>query len=203
MNILINVLTLVVSILLWGAVHSILASVWFKAWLRRKAGEKIMRFYRLAYNLVSLLTFLPVLWLAATLPDQTLYIIPWPWVALTTAGQLFAAILLGVGVFQTGVLDFTGLSALLSSRPPEPERLVTNGLYRWVRHPLYTAGLLFIWLTPVMTINLLTMYAAATVYIILGAYYEERKLLQVFGAEYARYQASTPMLLPRWKRPGQ
>jgi len=162
-----------------------------------------MRFYRLAYNLFSVLTFLPILWLAAILPDQTLYVIRWPWLGLSLAGQLFAAILLGIGVFQTGILDFTGLSALVSTDPPESARLTTGGLYRWVRHPLYSAGLLFIWLTPVMTINLLVIYTAATVYIIVGAYYEERKLLREFGTEYARYQASTPMLLPRWKRQKQ
>lgn len=191
-----NILILSAAMLVWGGIHSLLASLEVKEWLSRITGERLMRFYRLAYNLFSLLTFLPILWLTAALPDHTLYVIPWPWLGLTLTGQLAAAILLGISVFQTGLLDFTGLSALISSRPPASSGLVITGLYRWVRHPIYSAGLLFIWLTPVMTVNLLTLYAVATVYIVLGAYYEERKLLREFGMAYASYRASTPMLIP-------
>jgi methanethiol S-methyltransferase len=69
-------------------------------------------------------------------------------------------------------------------------------LYRWVRHPLYTAGLLFIWLTPVMTQNTLVVIIAASVYIVVGAFYEERKLEREFGAAYSEYKSKTPMLIP-------
>jgi protein-S-isoprenylcysteine O-methyltransferase Ste14 len=74
---------------------------------------------------------------------------------------------------------------------------VTNGLYRYVRHPLYTAGLLFIWLIPVMTVNLLALNIGLTAYLIVGARYEERKLVKEFGEEYLHYRERTPMLIPR------
>lgn len=195
-----NILILSAAMLVWGGIHSLLASLQVKEWFSRATGERYMRFYRLAYNLFSLLTFLPILWLTAALPDRILYVIPWPWLGLTLTGQLAAAVLLGISLFQTDLFDFIGLSALISSRPPERSHLVVTGLYRWVRHPIYSAGLFFIWLTPVMTVNLLTLYAAATVYIILGAYYEERKLLREFGVAYADYRASTPMFLPYPRR---
>lgn len=158
-----------------------------------------MRFYRLAYNLLSAITFLPLLWLMVILPDRQLYAIPWPWLGLTLTVQIAMLILLIVGVLQTGWLDFTGLSALINAQE-SPSKMVTGGLYRWVRHPLYTAGLIFVWLTPRMTLNLLLVLAASTVYILLGARYEERKLLREFGEEYARYRATTPMFIPCWKR---
>jgi protein-S-isoprenylcysteine O-methyltransferase Ste14 len=72
-------------------------------------------------------------------------------------------------------------------------------LYRWVRHPLYTAGLLFIWLTPIMTLNTLVVFIAATVYILVGAFFEERKLEREFGQAYREYKAATPMLIPGLK----
>lgn len=194
-----NILILSVSILAWGALHSLLASRQVKTSFERWLGMKAMRFYRLAYNLLSILTFLPILWLAVVLPDRQLYAIPLPWLALTLAGQALAAVLLGIGVFQTGLLDFTGLGAL-AGRETSASKLVTRGLYRFVRHPLYSAGILFIWLTPVMTINLFIILAASTMYIILGAYIEERKLRREFGAEYAAYQAAVPMLIPRHGR---
>jgi protein-S-isoprenylcysteine O-methyltransferase Ste14 len=188
-------LWLILSVFLWGIVHSILASQGTKAWLRCRFGEGVMRFYRFGYNLFAALSFLPVLWLAAVLPDRDLYRIPSPWLYLTLAGQLLAVVLEGIGLLQTDTLSFIGLRQLIEGEE-KPAPLVMRGLYRWVRHPLYTAGLLFLWLTPVMTVNLLTLCAAATIYIIVGAYFEERKLLREYGAAYAEYQASTPMLIP-------
>jgi protein-S-isoprenylcysteine O-methyltransferase Ste14 len=65
-----------------------------------------------------------------------------------------------------------------------------------VRHPFYTFFLLFLWLTPAMTVNLLVVYFALTVYIHIGIYFEERKLLRDFGEQYAEYRVVTPMLFP-------
>ncbi len=186
---------LILSVFSWGIVHSILASQGAKDGLRRRWRQGAMRFYRLGYNLFSALSFLPVLWLVVALPDRELYRIPAPWLYMTLAGQLLAGALLLIGLLQTDTLAFIGLRQLLEGEE-KPAPLVVHGLYRWVRHPLYTAGLLFIWLTPVMTVNLLTLCAAATIYIIVGAYFEERKLLREYGAAYAEYQASTPMLIP-------
>jgi protein-S-isoprenylcysteine O-methyltransferase Ste14 len=36
----------------------------------------------------------------------------------------------------------------------------------------------------------------ATIYILIGAYFEERKLSREFGAAYADYKSKTPMLIP-------
>ncbi len=196
-----NILLLALSLLAWGVIHSLLASLEIKDLLTRRLGAAPMRWYRLAYNLFAGLSFLPILWLAARLPDRQLYAIPLPWLALALAGQILALVLLAVGLKQTGLLDFTGLNALLG-RQSRPASLVTRGLYRLVRHPLYTAGLLFIWLAPVMTLNLLVINLSASLYLILGALFEERKLRREFGETYRAYQAATPMLLPRLKRRG-
>ena len=131
----------------------------------------------------------------AVLPDQVLYRIPVPWVYLSVAGQFMAIVLLVVGVLHTDPLSFVGLRQLFTV-VERPSRLVTHGLYRWVRHPLYTAGLLFIWLTPIMSINSLIVIISATIYIIVGALFEERKLEREFGSLYSEYKASTPMLIP-------
>ena len=154
-----------------------------------------MRLYRLAYNIFSVLSFVPILWLMAVLPDQVLYQIPAPWVYLSIAGQLAAMVLLVAGVLQTDPLSFVGLRQLFAGGE-HPSKLVTHGLYSKIRHPLYTAGLLFIWLTPVMSINSLTVTLSATIYIIVGAFFEERKLEREFGSAYTEYKASTPMLIP-------
>jgi protein-S-isoprenylcysteine O-methyltransferase Ste14 len=109
-------------------------------------------------------------------------------------GQLLAAFFLLVAVLQTDTLSFVGLRQLFEKE--STGGLVTRGLYRVVRHPLYTFGLLFIWLSPTVTQNSLTVYIGATIYTLLGAYFEERKLLQDFGDAYAEYRRKTPMLIP-------
>jgi protein-S-isoprenylcysteine O-methyltransferase Ste14 len=191
-----NIFWLVLAVLIWGVVHSYLASLGAKNWMRRVWGENVMRFYRFSYNIFSVVSFLPILWLMVILPDRMLYQIPVPWMYLSLAGQLAAMVLLVVGVLQTDTLSFVGLRQLFEGTE-RSSRLVTSGLYHWVRHPLYAAGLLFIWLTPVMSQNSLVVIIAATVYILMGAFFEERKLEREFGAAYREYKAVTPMLIPR------
>jgi len=186
---------LLLSLALWGLVHSILASQAAKTWFRRLFGDGATRFYRFAYNIFSVVSLLPALWLMVLLPDRALYRIPAPWLYLTLAGQVVAILMEVVGVLQTDTLAFIGLRQLFKGEE-ESGALVVHGLYRWVRHPLYTGGLLFIWLTPIMTTNTLILFSAATIYIIVGAYFEERKLMREYGEAYAAYKAVTPMLLP-------
>jgi protein-S-isoprenylcysteine O-methyltransferase Ste14 len=75
--------------------------------------------------------------------------------------------------------------------------LVTDGWYAYVRHPLYLGTLILFWLVPEMTVNRLAIIAALSIYLVVGAYFEERKLLKDFGEAYAEYKAKTPMLIPK------
>jgi protein-S-isoprenylcysteine O-methyltransferase Ste14 len=197
-------LFLIFAIIAWGFVHSLLATTATKERVRRWFGPGSDRWYRLAYNMFSILTFLPILGLAAQDPGETLYVIPAPWSYLAMAGQLLALAALGIGLLQTGVWSFLGIEQLLVNSEGSEAQMVTGGLYRWVRHPLYTAGLAFIWLTPVMTVNLLVLNLGLTVYLVIGAIYEERKLVREFGGAYKNYQENVPMLIPlvkgRYKR---
>jgi protein-S-isoprenylcysteine O-methyltransferase Ste14 len=188
--------TIILAVLLYGLVHSFLAALGTKARARAWFGPGADRWYRLFFNVFGLLSFLPVLALVAWLPDREIYRIPSPWVYLALFGQLLAVVVLGIGVLQTGALHFLGLAQLFEGPGSQSQILVTGGLYRWVRHPLYTAGLVFIWLAPIMTANLLALNIGLTIYLIVGALYEERKLVNEFGEEYLQYRQRTPMLIP-------
>ena len=190
-----NIFWLTLAVFVWGIIHSITASSGAKDWARHALGDTGMRFYRLIYNIFSVISFGPILWLMAVLPDQVLYQIPAPWVYLSLAGQFLAIIFLAIGVLQTDTLSFVGLRQLFEGKE-RSSQLVIHGLYRWVRHPLYTAGLLFIWLTPVMSENSIVVSIAASIYIYVGALFEERKLEREFGAAYTEYKIATPMLIP-------
>jgi protein-S-isoprenylcysteine O-methyltransferase Ste14 len=115
-------------------------------------------------------------------------------VYLTGGLQGLSVALLVYSLLQTGALQFIGLPQALGMTVRE--KLNTGGLYRFVRHPLYTFSLLFLWLSPVMTRNMLLLYAALTFYIFVGALLEERKLLQTFGETYRQYREKTPFIIP-------
>lgn len=187
---------ILLAVALYGVVHSLLASLGAKAQARRWFGGSAARSYRLVFNLFGVISFLPVIALVAALPDTPLYSVPLPLSVVMMAGQGLAVVMLLVGVLQTDVWAFAGLRQLVSPAGEEKASLVVTGLYSHVRHPLYTAGLVFMWLSPVMTVNLLALYAGLTFYLIIGAYFEERKLLQEFGEAYADYRRRTPMLIP-------
>jgi protein-S-isoprenylcysteine O-methyltransferase Ste14 len=180
----------------YGVLHSSLASQPAKRMFRKRLGEQTAnRYYRLFFNVVGVVTLLPILAMPALLPDTPLYRVPTPWRWLMVAGQAVSAGLVVLAVIQTGALDFLGIKQA-SGAASAPPRLVTSGLYRLVRHPLYLFTILALWLTPAMTLNLAALFAGATAYFLIGAVYEERRLAAFFGEAYTAYQARTPMVFP-------
>ncbi|MFQ5938380.1 MAG: methyltransferase family protein, partial [Acidiferrobacterales bacterium] len=79
-------------------------------------------------------------------------------------------------------------------------RLEVKGVYGWIRHPMLMAGFLFLASSGPSRNNLvfLLMY---TSYMLIGAYYEERRLVRVFGAQYLRYRREVGAFIPRLRFP--
>ena len=187
---------------LYGALHSLLASSSAKALAERLLGLGVRRYYRLVYNVVVTLTLLPLIALVVLSPDLEISRIRFPWLALALLVEGVSVLGLLAGVLQTGALRFLGLAQITGSADfGGPSKLEVKGLYRYVRHPLYLFGLLIIWLIPLMTWNILAFNLGATLYILIGIQFEERKLLKEFGQAYADYQRRVPMLIP-WTRTG-
>ncbi len=78
-------------------------------------------------------------------------------------------------------------------------RLVTEGPYRYIRHPLYTAGLVFFVSLAVMTESWFLLAALAVMFgvLLLRVPKEEANLLRAYGDEYRRYRQRTGRFLPR------
>lgn len=187
---------------LYGIVHSILASHTVKAWAARHMGGTVYRrYYRLFFVIMAVVTVLPPLAMVALLPDKPIYAIPAPWVYLTLLVQGIALVGILIGLMQTGVFRFLGLEQLThpDSVPPQPEKLVMHGLYRWVRHPLYTFSFLLLWLVPAMSWNILALNLGFSAYLLIGTFFEERKLVKQFGETYLAYRLRTPRIVPGLK----
>lgn len=189
-------LLMALGVALWSVLHSLLAADRVKDRLKSWLGELFDRGYRLAYNAISVLTLLPLLALAALYPGTLLYRIPAPWVALTLAAQALAGLLIVVALLQTGLPSFLGLRQLVAPDERPRSTLQVTGIYRWIRHPLYTCGLVVIWLSPVMTTGLLVLYLGFTLYVWIGSRIEEQRLEADFGEAYRRYRQQVPAFLP-------
>lgn len=160
------------------------------------------RWERLLYNGVSVLhvgvVFAVGLWLLGGQPG---FDRPTGLMVGMTAMQVA-----GLLVFLTALRSYDGarfmgldaLSRTTAARTAEaPEPLQTGGINAYVRHPLYLAGLLLLWGSAGSPLMLATA-VWATMYLVIGAVFEERKLSRLYGAAYDRYRARVPMMLP-WK----
>jgi protein-S-isoprenylcysteine O-methyltransferase Ste14 len=116
-------------------------------------------------------------------------------------GQMVGAIGAAVAILQTGALRFVGVTQVFAERSKEEVGLLqVRGLYCYVRHPSYFFSLIVIWLTPLMTVNLLALYALFTLYFYVGSVHEESRLMAEFGAAYEEYQRHVPRIIPRLRR---
>lgn len=179
----------------FALVHSLLADPRFKSRVRKKFGNLFDRWQRLAYTVLALIMTLPFVYILAYQPDRILYIVPWPGSGLMAAGQILAALGLLASLRQTGIFYFLGLEQLKHSNAAVG--LITSGFYCHFRNPLFFFAALFLWLSPIMTVNLLAFNILATFYFYIGALHEERSLHEEFGPEYEAYKKRVPMFLPR------
>ncbi|MDD2273546.1 MAG: isoprenylcysteine carboxylmethyltransferase family protein [Desulfuromonadaceae bacterium] len=178
---------------LFAVVHSLLALPAIKVKCTGRSSH-LIRFYRLYYNIVSLLLFGWVM--AAFKSSAILFVVPGVWSLVLYFMQLVFLVILFACVRQTGMAEFLGVSAVPVNERKAP-RLVTDGWYRIVRHPLYLFSMLFLLSNPVISSRglLLTLFSA--IYFFIGARLEEHRLLLAFGSEYETYQRTVPFIFPR------
>lgn len=111
------------------------------------------------------------------------------YIRLSTAGlALFAGILLARG----------GMKAVFGTPREKPE-VISSGVFRFVRHPIYT-GALLLYLTAIL--STLSLVSAAFWLLIIAFYifiskYEEDILTEAFGNDYLEYKKKTGMLFPK------
>ncbi|CAF0799968.1 unnamed protein product [Adineta steineri] len=74
--------------------------------------------------------------------------------------------------------------------------LITSGLFRLCRHPLYLFTILAWAITPVMSLDRLVFIIYICLYALIGIPVEERKLVQIFGQAYVNYQKHVPAIFP-------
>lgn len=152
-----------------------------------------------------------LLWTVA-FPGMVAGYIPWRYVGLAQAhfttrdpAQLLGVLLVavGAGLLLTCIWEFArrGRGTLAPVDPPQ--HLVVQGLYRYVRNPMYVGvttillGELLIARTGALALYCGGWLVAVNLFVV-G--YEEPTLRRLFGTEYERYTRAVNRWIPRLPR---
>lgn len=181
--------------------HSLLASLWLKQRIAR-CWPSVVPAYRIAFNLLSVVMLMPLLWIAYRNPGPSL----WTWTGglAWLMNGLAAAAVLGF-LFSLRIYDnavFLGWRQWRErhTATTDPERFHLSPLHRFVRHPWYFFLLVLMW-TQNIHLTQLTIYGLVTLYLIIGSRLEENKLIAQHGEVYRQYRRRVPGLVPlpwRW-----
>lgn len=181
----------------FGAVHSALASPGGTAFLQRRFGA----YHRLVYSSVAIATLVPLLVYSNSVRGEPF--LRWhgpfavvPYALLVGAIALFLAG--GRHYSLSRLLGFAQLRKGVSVGLAAQGRLDSTGILGVIRHPWYTACLLLPWARDLDA----SAFAAGltyTLYVCVGTWLEERKLVVEFGDEYREYQRRVSMFVPlKW-----
>lgn len=141
-----------------------------------------------------------VLWLS-----PVVYLINPAWMAWSKLDLPEWVRWLGVGIGVLCVLGIywlfssigTGITPVSATR--KEHKLVTNGIYRWVRHPLYTIGSSLFISFGMMADNWFIAALGILTFILMAIRTpkEEDNLTKKFGDEYREYMKHTGRFLPK------
>ncbi len=188
------IITFIFYFLFFAITHSLLATDYIKSKAEKLLGNGF-RFYRIIYTLISFLTFAPafLIWVSFTGSTPLVYSLPerlYPVIILIRLGALGMFVYVS---YQTDILEFIGI------RQKAKNILITSGAYGVVRHPLYTGGIIVLFTKMEMSQLDLIAVLLVSIYLIIGAFIEERRLVSVFGEEYRKYQQQVSMFIPvKW-----
>ena len=169
-------------------------STYFRRKADRDSGEKLSRKADGTPMMMVIRIGGLILWLS-----PLVYLINPAWMAWSKLGLPEWARWLGVGI---GILCAFGIYWLFSSigsgitpvsATRKEHKLSTRGIYRWVRHPLYTIGSSFIVSFGMMADNwfIALMGMLAFIGMAIRTPKEEANLIEKFGDEYREYMKRT------------
>ncbi len=176
--------------------HSIMASLGLKRWVAKNL-PVVMPAYRLIFNLQAVILLLPPLWLLHLYQGEPL----WQWLGVEkwiSNALRFSAIVAVIWTFKyydgSEILGLRQIKERAQS-VEDQEHFHISPFHRFVRHPWYFLSMVYIWAGD-MDAAWLTSAIMISLYFVVGARLEERKLIIYHGEIYRRYAKAVPGLLP-------
>jgi protein-S-isoprenylcysteine O-methyltransferase Ste14 len=194
----------VVLILLWAGwcfLHSFMISPALIGFVQKRF-KKAYRYFRIAYNLTAMATLAPVLAYSVSIKGPLLFRWEGPFRIVQGLLVISALVLFIGGARRYDLYRFFGIRQLHEDGScavlTEDCLLDTGGILSMVRHPWYAGGILIVWARNSDATAILTNLVI-TVYFLIGALLEERKLVAEFGEEYNDYRRRVSMFFPfKW-----
>ena len=194
---------LILSLLVisWCVLHSAMISISVTEYFKKLLGSKY-RFYRLFFNIIAILTLIPVALFASSIRTQAIF----HWDGYMRIGQVLLLVIAVLLFFLGGrhydirqVLGFNQIKEGTSNKAiTDSGELDTSGVLGITRHPWYLATILLIWARQ-MDVSAIIVNVILTSYLIVGTYLEEKKLVKEFGEKYLTYKKRVSMILPyKW-----
>ena len=203
-----------IAFAIFGLLHSVGAREPCKALLERWCGaffvEHCWRLIYCALSFTALYYGISRLhWVAHPSGNTWLMLYPdWLWMILLVLH--LGSVAFGYLAFiQSDYLEFLGFKQVwrgartLAGRPPArplalfgQARLEVRGVYGVVRHPMLVAGFWFL-LTSGPSRNNLIYLLMYTAYMLIGGYYEEKRLVRIFAGQYLDYRRRVGAFFPR------
>jgi len=183
--------------LFYGAIHSFMASNNFKNF-SQKVLCKYFRFYRIIYNVLAFALLIPIFAIQFSTKKEALWQVSDYLSIIGKAIVIFGALLVSKALQGYDLREFSGLDF---NKNQEKNEFKSDGLLKYMRHPIYFGILIFVWgmFVADASTRSLTSAIAVTIYLFVGIYFEEKKLIKVFGEKYEKYQQDVPMLIPLLK----
>ena len=174
-------------------IHSLLAANFVK-----KKCEHILPFlfpyYRILFNVIAIAGLL--IMINITLSDKKLLFDTNSAINVISHFLFFSGlIVLGIASNSFDLKEFFGLN---KQQMNAKNKLVTKGIYKYVRHPLYTGTILVTagCFLNLPTLSVLVFLILTFIYIEIGSRLEEQKLKEEFGNEYIEYCKTVKRYFP-------
>jgi len=184
----------------WCVLHSLLITAAVNNWFRRRGGP-YFALYRIFYNLLAILTLVPILWYQFSLPREVLFAWSGLWRFPQVILLVYALVMFLGGKRNYDMGYFLGTRQWQDHQTGQPQVKLpfrSGGVLKFVRHPWYSGGLALVWaFGPVTDVNL-PGRVVFSLYFLVGSLLEERKLRRELGQEYSEYCRRVPMLVP-WR----
>jgi protein-S-isoprenylcysteine O-methyltransferase Ste14 len=113
----------------------------------------------------------------------------------------FALILVALAIFWRGHFDL-GLNWSPTLEIRSEHKLITNGIYGYIRHPMYASQWLWVIAQSLLLQNWIAGFLSVLVWILfylLRVAAEEKMMLETFGDEYREYMKKTGAVFPKGK----
>ncbi|WP_113923551.1 methyltransferase family protein [Cognataquiflexum aquatile] len=188
-------LILVILWVLFYFLHSLLASLNIKRKIKGWMGRQYI-WYRLLYTVFSTVFIFGILIFSTTFSQPDI-------LAKTPTTTYLGYMLASFGTIII-VRSFKSFSKkrFIGLQPhddlEDKEEFVVTGLHSYVRHPIYSGTVMmflgFFFFEP--TLSSILHLVMLLVYLPFGIYFEEKKLIEIYGSKYLQYKKEVASLIP-------